>query len=88
VIEYAAPLMRIGGTLVAWRGQRDLAAEKAAGKAAEILGIDIGEVLPVHPYPGARNRYLHLMSKVMETPHRFPRRAGIAMKRPLGSRNP
>jgi 16S rRNA (guanine527-N7)-methyltransferase len=87
VVEYAAPLLRIGGTLVVWRGQRDPAAEQAARKAAQILGIDVGDVQAVRPYPGARHRHLHLMSKVMETPSRFPRRPGIARKRPLGSGN-
>jgi 16S rRNA (guanine527-N7)-methyltransferase len=85
VVEYAAPLLRVGGTLVAWRGQRDLAAESAAEKTAEILGIRAGAIRDVQPYPAARNRYLHLMSKVMETPPGFPRRPGVAMKRPLGS---
>jgi 16S rRNA (guanine527-N7)-methyltransferase len=88
VVEYAAPLLRVGGTLVVWRGQRDPDAEAAAEKAAQILGIEIGEIRAVRPYPGARNRYLHLMSKVMETPSRFPRRPGIATKRPLGSAKP
>jgi 16S rRNA (guanine527-N7)-methyltransferase len=85
VVEYAAPLLRVGGTLVVWRGQRDPESEAAAAKAAEITGIEVGEIRSVHPYPTARNRHLHLMSKVMETPPRFPRRAGIARKRPLGS---
>lgn len=85
VIEYAAPLLRIGGTLVAWRGQRDPEGEAAAEKAAEIVGMTDREIRAVHPYPRARNRHLHLMSKVMETPSRFPRRPGIARKRPLGS---
>jgi 16S rRNA (guanine527-N7)-methyltransferase len=85
VVEYAAPLLRIGGTLVVWRGQRDPEAEEAAAKAAEIVGIEVGEVRTVHPYPTARNRHLHVMSKVVETPVRFPRRPGFALKRPLGS---
>jgi 16S rRNA (guanine527-N7)-methyltransferase len=85
VVEYAAPLLRIGGTLVVWRGQRDPEAEDAAVKAAEIVRIQIGEVRPVRPYPAARHRHLHLMSKVKETPARFPRRPGFAIKRPLGS---
>jgi 16S rRNA (guanine527-N7)-methyltransferase len=85
VVEYAAPLLRIGGTLVVWRGQRDREAEDAAAKAAEVVGIEVGQVRTVHPYPTARNRHLYLMSKVMETPSRFPRRPGFAMKRPLGS---
>jgi 16S rRNA (guanine527-N7)-methyltransferase len=86
VVEYAAPLLRVGGTLLVWRGQRDPESEAAAAQAAEMLGIEVGEVWPVQPYRGARNRHLHLMSKVMETPPRFPRRPGIAMKRPLGSK--
>ena len=86
VVEYAAPLLRLGGTLVVWRGQRDPAAEAAAAKAAEIVGMRIGEIYAVQPYPAARHRSLHLMSKVMETPPRFPRRPGVAMKRPLGSK--
>jgi 16S rRNA (guanine527-N7)-methyltransferase len=85
VVEYAAPLLRIGGTLIVWRGQREPESEAAAEKAAEIVGIEVGEILAVRPYPGARNRHLHLMSKVMNTPARFPRRPGIAIKRPLGS---
>lgn len=84
-VEYAAPLLRVGGTLVVWRGHRDLEAEAAAAKAAEIVGIEVGDIRAVQPYPDARNRHLHLMSKVMETPSRFPRRPGLAMKRPLGS---
>lgn len=85
VVEYAAPLLSVGGLLVAWRGQRDASAELAATKAAQIIGLEPGEIRSVKPYPAARNRYLHLMSKVMDTPDRFPRRPGIALKRPLGS---
>ncbi len=85
VVEYAAPLMKIGGTLVVWRGQREPMSEAAAGKAAEIVGIRAGEIRSVQPYPAAQHRHLHLMSKVMDTPSRFPRRPGIARKRPLGS---
>jgi 16S rRNA (guanine527-N7)-methyltransferase len=85
VLEYAAPLLTLGGTLVAWRGQRDFQGERRAARAAELLGLAPVEVRQVWPYPGARNRYLHLFSKVMDTPARFPRREGAAAKRPLGA---
>jgi 16S rRNA (guanine527-N7)-methyltransferase len=39
----------------------------------------------VKPYEAAEARYLHLFSKVMDTPARFPRRPGVAAKRPLGA---
>ncbi len=84
VLEYAAPLLVVGGYLVAWRGRRDPEDEAAAGRAAAILGFESAAVRHVHPFPEARNRYLHLLLKVRETPARFPRRPGIALKRPLG----
>jgi 16S rRNA (guanine527-N7)-methyltransferase len=84
VAEYAAPLLAVGGTLVAWRGRRDADAEALAARAADQLGLEPGEIVQVQPFPGAKNRYLHLMSKVTETPLGFPRRPGMATKRPLG----
>ncbi len=86
VAEYAAPLLRVGGSLVAWRGKRDVVAEARAGRAGELLGLEVLEPLEVQPFPGARHRHLHVMSKVSETPGRFPRRPGMAEKRPLGLR--
>jgi 16S rRNA (guanine527-N7)-methyltransferase len=85
VAEYAAPLLRIGGTLLAWRGRRDAAAERAGSVAAEQLGLDVGDILPVEPYRGASHRHLHLLVKTSLTPQRFPRRPGVARKRPLGA---
>ena len=84
VAEYAAPLLAVGGTLVAWRGRRDADAEAIAARAADQLELEPGEIVQVQPFPGAENRYLHLMSKVTETPLGFPRRPGMATKRPLG----
>ena len=85
VAEYAAPLLRLGGATVIWRGRRDPLAEQAAENAAAQLGLEIAELRPVHPYKGAEHRYLYVMSKVRETPSRFPRRPGVAQKRPLGA---
>jgi 16S rRNA (guanine527-N7)-methyltransferase len=86
VAEYAAPLLRVGGVAVIWRGRRDPDDEVAAASACGELGLERGEVRRVEPYEGARHRHLHLLLKVMETPSRFPRRPGIAAKRPLGAR--
>ena len=88
VAEYAAPLLTIGGALVAWRGKREPQVEAEGSAAAEILGLSVDEPVRVRPYDGAEHRYLHVMPKVMETPARFPRRAGMARKRPLGAATP
>ncbi|MGA8365094.1 MAG: 16S rRNA (guanine(527)-N(7))-methyltransferase RsmG [Solirubrobacteraceae bacterium] len=84
VLEYAAPLLRIGGALVDWRGRRDSAQEAEAACTAEQLGMRLLEIRHTEPYEGARDHHLHVFEKVAETPSRFPRRAGVARKRPLG----
>jgi 16S rRNA (guanine527-N7)-methyltransferase len=84
VLEYAAPLLRLGGTLVDWRGKRVRAEEETVARAAEDLGMRRAEIRRVVPFEGARNLHLHVFVKTRETPARFPRRAGIARKRPLG----
>jgi 16S rRNA (guanine527-N7)-methyltransferase len=85
VLEYAAPLLRNGGRLVDWRGRRDAEAEAQAQRAATVLGLQREEIRRVIPFEGATDRYLHVFVKTSETPPRFPRRAGIARKRPLGA---
>lgn len=86
VVEYAAPLLMLGGALVVWRGRRDSDAEAAAARAAAEVGLMPGEIVPVQPFLGAEHRHLYLMSKVTSTPRGFPRRPGMAAKRPLGRR--
>lgn len=84
LVEYASPLLREGGLLVAWKGARDPAEEEAAAQAAERLAMRPAEVRRVEPYEGARNLHLHLFEKTGPTPEGFPRRPGMAAKRPLG----
>jgi 16S rRNA (guanine527-N7)-methyltransferase len=85
VLEYAAPLLALGGALIDWRGRRNEAEELAATAAASTLGLRLREVRRVRPFAGATDRHLHVFVKERETPSRFPRRAGIARKRPLGA---
>lgn len=83
LVEYAAPLLRTGGVLVAWKGDPD-AAEIADGEAAAgELGLRPEPPASVRPFPASRQRHLYLYSKVMPAPPRFPRRPGMAVKRPL-----
>jgi 16S rRNA (guanine527-N7)-methyltransferase len=86
VLEYAAPLLTRGGVLVDWRGRRDAEQEEAALAAAGQLGLQRVEIRSVYPFEGARDHHLHVYLKVRETPDRFPRRAGVARKRPLVGR--
>jgi 16S rRNA (guanine527-N7)-methyltransferase len=85
LLEYSAPLLSEGGVMVAWKGARDPEEEAAGRTAAEQLGMTGETARPVKPFPAARNRHLYVFRKAGETPARFPRRAGMARKRPLGS---
>lgn len=83
LVEYAAPLLVDGGTLVAWKGRRDASEEADGAAAAELTGLELAEVRPVRPWDGAERLHLHLYVKVASTPNRFPRRPGMASKRQL-----
>jgi 16S rRNA (guanine527-N7)-methyltransferase len=84
VLEYAAPLLEEGGHVVAWKASVSDHEAFGGARAAEILGLEPVSVVPVQPFPDARDRTLHVFRKIAPTPARFPRRAGLATKRPLG----
>lgn len=84
-LELTAPLVAVGGHIVLWRtADADPALDADAAAAAEILGLERLDPVPVTPFPGAR-RMLDRYAKVAPTPGRFPRRPGRAAKRPLGA---
>jgi 16S rRNA (guanine527-N7)-methyltransferase len=87
VCEYAAPLLREGGLLVAWKGAVDEAEDADGLAAAAALGLKRDSVLAVQPYAGSERRTLHVFRKIAPTPERYPRRAGMAAKRPLSARS-
>lgn len=83
LLEYAAPLLRQGGVLVAWKGGRDRAEEDAGHAAAERLSMSRTDVLHTVPFEAAESRHLHVYTKAGPTPEGIPRRPGMARKRPL-----
>jgi 16S rRNA (guanine527-N7)-methyltransferase len=83
LVEYAAPLLGPAGVFVAWKGTRDPEEEARGARAAGEVGLEPEAVVEVQPWPGVRDRNLVVYRKVGATPERFPRRPGIAAKRPL-----
>jgi 16S rRNA (guanine527-N7)-methyltransferase len=83
LVEYAAPLLGEGGALVAWKGRRDDREESGGAAAAAQTGLAPTAIHLVRPWEGAEHLHLHLYLKVGSTPNHFPRRPGIASKRPL-----
>lgn len=83
--ELASPLLREGGTLVAWKGRRDLGEEAEAQGATARLGMVAGAVLEMGEFAGFEHRHLHVFEKRGPTPEGLPRRPGMAKKRPFGA---
>jgi 16S rRNA (guanine527-N7)-methyltransferase len=83
LVEYAAPLLRERGVLVAWKGAVDENEEADGLAAAEALGMRREGVRPVVPYEGSERRTLQVFRKIAPTPAGYPRRPGMAVKRPL-----
>ena len=83
--ELAAPLLREGGSLVAWKGRRDPGEEAELARAADELAMELEEVRAVGAEAGFEHRHLYMVRKGGPTPPGLPRRAGMAKKRPLGA---
>ncbi len=83
VLELAAPLLAVSGALVVWRGRLEPAERDRVERVAAQLGLVTTEIRRVLPFEGAKHRHLHVFTKQRPTPERFPRRPGLARKRPL-----
>lgn len=83
VIEYALPLVKPAGAVLLQRGAREEGDETTAAAVADLLGGRLNRIESVHPYPGSKNLHIWVLSKLVPTPKRFPRRPGMAKKRPL-----
>jgi 16S rRNA (guanine527-N7)-methyltransferase len=84
LVEYAGPLLEEGGVLLAWKGRRDPDEERAGQSAGRQVGLELVSVEAVMPYERSRSRHLNLYRKVSPSPPGFPRRPGMARRRPLG----
>lgn len=80
--EYCMPLVRVGGCFVAQKGP-EMAEELAeAGPGLALLGGDRGKTCEWR-LPSGAARTLVRVDKYSSTPSKFPRRPGLAEKRPL-----
>lgn len=84
LVEYALPFCRVGGWVVAQKGEAGAAEAWTAGAAIDILGGELRRVVPLELAGLPEDRSLVIIQKVGPTPAAYPRRAGIPRKRPLG----
>ncbi|WIG61929.1 MAG: 16S rRNA (guanine(527)-N(7))-methyltransferase [Ktedonobacterales bacterium] len=85
LLEYCAPLAKVGGMLI-FPKKGDLAAEYAAGeRAATLLGGRLLDPMPITLPPLNDGRVLVVARQERPCPLQYPRSAGAPVKRPLGS---
>ncbi len=81
--EYLLPLVRVGGTMLAQKGESGPAETQSAEKAIHLLGGKLRQVIPVS-LPGiVDDRFLILIDKFATTPPKYPRKPGTPVKKPL-----
>lgn len=86
VLEYCAPLVRTEGKVLAMKGRLQEEELVQGVAAARELGLRMSSkpaVARLSHLP-QKERRLTVFEKVSATPARFPRRVGLAKKRPLG----
>ncbi|MEB3357782.1 MAG: 16S rRNA (guanine(527)-N(7))-methyltransferase RsmG [Synechococcales bacterium] len=82
-VEYALPLLKVGGTAVLYRGQWSDSETDELRPVVERLGGVIQAIKRLQtPLTGGDRHLIHLQ-KVTSTPREFPRGVGIPTKQPL-----
>jgi 16S rRNA (guanine527-N7)-methyltransferase len=81
--EYLLPLVKVGGTMLAQKGESGPAEAQSAEKAMKLLGGKLQQVIPVNLPGVVDDRFLVLVHKSAATPPKYPRKAGMASKQPL-----
>ncbi len=86
VAEYCVPLLRIGGSVISMKGRLEADELSEGSKGVAVLGARVAEVIrvPMLAEVGEKERSLVILEKVRETPARYPRRPGVAGRKPLG----
>ena len=81
--EYLIPLVRVGGRMLAQKGESGPAEAQSAEKAMKLLGGKLQQLVPVNLPGVADDRYLVIVEKVAATPPKYPRKPGVPAKQPL-----
>jgi len=86
VIEYCAPLLNRDGYIISMKGKLSEEELSGAVAASAVLQVEVERVQRVDYQPQFSPKYRHLviLRKVGVTPKDFPRKVGLAKKRPLG----
>lgn len=81
--EYLLPLVKVGGAVLAQKGESGPHEAHTAEKAIQILGGHLRQIIPVLLPGVAAEHYLVVIDKISATPPGYPRRVGLPTKRPI-----
>lgn len=81
--EYLLPLVRVGGAMLAQKGESGPAEVHAAEHAIHLLGGQLRKLQKVNLSGIAEDRYLIVIEKRATTPSGYPRRVGLPARKPL-----
>lgn len=81
--EYLLPLVRVGGAMLAQKGEGAAIEVHASDAATTAFGGKVRHLLPVELRGLAETRYLVVIDKVAATPEKYPRRPGMPKKQPI-----
>lgn len=80
--EYCLPFVKVGGLFIAYKGEKVEEEVSRAENAINLLGGKLKEIQKIKLSDGTLHS-LVIIKKVSPTPPKFPRRAGMAKKKPL-----
>jgi 16S rRNA (guanine527-N7)-methyltransferase len=83
LVEYLLPLARVGGAMLAMKGESAPAETQQAEYAIRLLGGHLRKLTPITLPTVVEQRYLVAVDKVAATPDAYPRRVGVPAKHPL-----
>ncbi|MHC1740707.1 MAG: 16S rRNA (guanine(527)-N(7))-methyltransferase RsmG [Anaerolineaceae bacterium] len=83
LLEFLLPLVRVGGGVLAQKGESAHAEAQSAESASKLLGGKLQHISNL-TLPGvAEEHFLVVYKKIAATPPKYPRRTGVPAKMPL-----
>lgn len=83
LVEYLLPLVKVGGGVLAQKGESGPAEAQSAEKSIHLMGGRLRQLLKVNLPGVVEDRYLVIIDKSAATPANYPRRVGVPLKTPI-----
>ncbi len=83
LVEYLLPFVRVGGMMLAQKGESGPLEVQQAEKAIHLLGGRLRHIKKINLPRIVEDRYLISIDKISTTPGKYPRRTGVPLKTPI-----